>query len=95
MSENGNEQSGPGVHPLHLALFLLGGGCVGTGLVQMYWAFGWPDGPLNSNIAKVGSNGLDNIQLLPGAEIAVALLVIGVVCLIFGNATAWRETNGY
>ena len=23
------------------------------------------------------------------------VVVVGLVCLIFGNATAWRETGGY
>jgi hypothetical protein len=86
---------GPGLHPLHLFLYLLGGGAVGTGLILLYGAFGWPQGSLNSDFAGVGFSGLDDIQLLSGAEIAVALIVVGIVCLVFGNATAWRETGGY
>ena len=92
---SGNTYTGPGLHALHLALFLVGAGCSGTGLVLAYHSFGWPEGPLNSDFAKVGINGLDNIELLPGAEIAVALIVVGIVALVYGNATAWRETNGY
>jgi len=40
-------------------------------------------------------NGLDNSSLMPGAERSVALMVIGVVSMVFANATAWRETGGY
>lgn len=86
---------GPGLHPLHLALYLFGGGAIGAGLIQMYWSFGWDQGSLNSDFAAVGFNGLDNIQFLPGVEIAMALVVVGVVCLVFGNATAWKDTGGY
>lgn len=92
---SGNTYTGPGVHGLHLALFVIGAGCAGAGLVMAYHSFGWPEGPLNSNFAEIGSNGLDNIELLPGAELAVALIVVGIVALVYANATAWRETHGY
>jgi hypothetical protein len=92
---SGNSFSGPGLHPLHLVLFLLGATCAGVGLVMAYHSFGWPHGPMNSDFAAIGFNGLDNIELLPGAEISVALIVVGVVSLVFANAGAWRETGGY
>ncbi|TVQ93819.1 MAG: hypothetical protein EA397_03445 [Deltaproteobacteria bacterium] len=92
---SGNTYTGPGLHPLHLALFLIGGTCSGVGLMLAYHSFGWPEGPLNSDFTAVGINGLDNIELLPGAEAAVALIVVGIVALVYGNATAWRETGGY
>jgi hypothetical protein len=92
---SGNTFSGTGVHPLHLVLFLFGAASAGSGLVMAYNSFGWPHGSLNSDFASIGFNGLDNIELLPGAEIAVALVVLGIVSLVFANANAWRETNGY
>lgn len=92
---SGNQFSGPGVHPLHLVLFLLGPTCAGAGIIMAYNSFGWPHGPLNSDFAAVGFNGLDNIELLPGAEIAVALIVVGIVSIVFANANTWRETGGY
>lgn len=95
MSDHSNQHEGSGLHPLHLALFLVGGACLGTGIIFLYSAFGWPEGSLNSDFAQIGFNGLDNISLLPGAEISVVLIVIGIVCMVYGNATAWRETGGY
>lgn len=91
----GDTYSGPGVHPLHLVLFLFGASSAGAGLIMAYHSFGWPHGPLNSDFSAIGFNGLDNIELLPGAEIAVALIVVGIISLVFANANAWRETNGY
>ncbi|MFK7928860.1 MAG: hypothetical protein AB8H79_11780 [Myxococcota bacterium] len=95
MSELSNQHEGPGLHPMHLALFMVGGACLGTGIILLYFAFGWPEGPLNSDFAQIGFNGLDNISIMPGAEISVALIVIGIVSMVFANATAWRETGGY
>ena len=95
MSGHDDTYSGPGLHPLHLALFLVGGICLGSGIITLYGTFGWPGGDLNGDFAQIGFNALDNITLLPGAEIAIVLIVVGLVCLIYGNATAWRETAGY
>lgn len=95
MGSHANEHTGSGLHPLHLALYLVGGGSLGTGLMLLYWAFGWEGGSLNSDFSYIGFSALDNIALQSGAEIAVALVVVGLVCLVFGNATAWRETGGY
>lgn len=96
MSGHGNTHDGPGLHPLHLALFLIGGVCLGSGIVSLYGAFGWPGGTaLNGDFATIGFSALDNLTMLPGAEVAVVLVVVGLVCLIYGNATAWRETAGY
>lgn len=83
-------------NPVHLALFLLGGACVGSGLIALYFSFGWEGGPLNSDFAEVGYSGFDNIAMLPGADfVAIPLLVVGLFSLVFANATAWRETGGY
>jgi len=96
MSGHGNTYDGPGLHPLHLALFLVGGACLGSGIISLYGSFGWAGGAdLNGDFAQIGFSALDNLALLPGAEVAVVLVVIGLVCLIYGNATAWRETGGY
>lgn len=87
-------------HPLHLGLLLFGGLTLGTGLLNLYYAFGreCPSGEacgMNENFAVVGFSGLDNIALLPPSQFAIPMVVVGAVCLIFANATAWRETNGY
>lgn len=79
----------------HFFLFLLGGLCLGAGLLTLYWSFGWPGGPLNSNFALVGFNGLDNITALDPSDYSIPLVVVGLSCLIFGNSIAWRYTGGY
>ena len=83
------------VHPMHFGLFIFGGLCVGTGLLNLYYSFGWSGGDLNSNFAQVGYTAMDNISLLPSADVSLPLIVIGALSLIFANATAWRETGGY
>lgn len=82
-------------HAIYLALYVLGGLCIGTGLVNLYFSFGDPAGPLNSDFAHVGFTGLDNIVPLPPSDFAVPLVVIGILCMIYGNATAWKQTGGY
>ena len=96
MSGHGDTYDGPGLHPLYLALFLIGGICLGSGIVGLYGSFGWAGGPaLNGDFAQIGFSALDNLDMLPGAEVAVVLVVVGLVCLVYGNATAWRETGSY
>lgn len=85
----------PETHPAHLALFLLGGLCVGAGLLTLYWSFGWPVGDLNGNYAAVGFSGLDDITTLDPSDYSIPLVVVGLSCLIYGNAIAWRYTGGY
>ena len=81
--------------PAHLALFVLGGLCVGAGIINLYWSFGAPTGPLNSDYAAVGFTGLDNLMSLDASDYSIPMLVIGIVCLVYGNSSAWRYTGGY
>lgn len=81
--------------PFHLALLLVGGLCLGTGVLNLLDSFGWLGGDLNSNYGQVGWSALDNISLLPGASVAVPLVVVGALCLVIANATAWKQTGGY
>ena len=68
---------------------------MGTGVVNLYYSFGWTGGDLNSNHALVGFSGIDNLSLLPDSNYAIPLVVIGGLCLIIANATAWKATDGY
>lgn len=100
MSEPHDTQNQPATEvserfPAHVALFILGGLCVGAGLMSLYYSFGWPVGPLNSDFAGTGFSGLDNIASLDASDYSIPLLVIGLICLIYGNAIAWRYTGGY
>lgn len=89
MSEPKNE-----VYPLHLGLLLFGGLTLGTGILNLYYSFGWRGGPFNSDLAQIGFHGLDDISLLPTGDWAIPMVVVGALCMIFANATAWRETDG-
>lgn len=80
---------------LHLVLLIGGGLCLGTGILNLYYSFGWIGGDLNANFAQVGASGVDNLSTLPMADLAIPLVAIGALMLIFANATAWRETGGY
>ena len=81
--------------PAHLALFVLGGLCLGTGIVNLYWSFGAPTGPLNGDYRAVGFTGLDNLMSFAASDYSIPLVVVGLVCLVYGNSIAWKHTGGY
>ena len=83
------------LNAMHLLLLIAGGLLLGTGLLNLYYAFGWEGGDLNSNYALTGFSALDDIGLLPGGEFSISLVVVGALCMIIANATAWRRTDGY
>lgn len=80
---------------MHFALLIVGGLCLGMGILNLYYSFGWPGGNLNSNFAIVGFNGFSELEILPAWMVSFPLVLIGAVCLIAANATAWRQTGGY
>ena len=73
----------------------IGGLLLGTGIVNLYYSFGWDEGPMGQDFSGVGFSGVDNIGLLPAAEYSVPLIVMGVMILVGLNANAWRHTGGY
>lgn len=87
------------LHPIYLALFIIGGLCTGTGILNLWWSFGYADAPLTDNVSmhldKIGNTALDNIGLLETADFSIPLVIVGVACLVIANATAWKETDGY
>jgi hypothetical protein len=84
---------------LHIFLLLGGGLCIGFGVVNLYFAFGYEvDGErvgLNQDLTSVGFSGLDNISRLAAADFAIPMIIVGVVLMIIANATAWKKTGGY
>jgi hypothetical protein len=83
------------VHPLYLALFLIGGLCTGTGILNLYYSFGYVGGDENLNISHLGFSGIDNLSFLRPADYSIPLVLVGVACLVIANASAWKETDGY
>ncbi|MCB9796951.1 MAG: hypothetical protein H6741_30070 [Alphaproteobacteria bacterium] len=75
----------------------LGGVLAGSGLMTML--FGWGIGEAGKDsaeqISQVGFVALDEIVLTSNGTIAFALIGLGVILMIAGNATAWKETGGY
>ena len=90
--ENTEENS---FQSLHLSLYLVGGLCAGTGIVNLLWSFGSPAGDMNQTLNVVGFSALDNLQPMTTFSFAIPLIVVGAICLVAANAMAWRETGGY
>lgn len=81
---------------VYLVGLLAGGLILGFGLRSLYWSFGWrEDSCLNCDLTSVGFTGMDNVGLLPAADYSIGMVVMGVLVLVFLNATAWRRTGGY
>ena len=68
---------------------------LGTGILNLYWSFGAPTGPLNSDFAIAGFTGLDNLTSFDASDYSIPMVVVGLVCLVYGNTIAWRYTGGY
>ncbi|MCB9676614.1 MAG: hypothetical protein H6737_15970 [Alphaproteobacteria bacterium] len=78
------------------ALGLLGGGlCLGFGILLLWYSFGYPGGGMANNLNRIGFSGLDNIHMLDAADFSIGMIVVGALTMIFLNAGAWRDTNGY
>ena len=95
MSANEHDVHAPESHGLHLALLLVGGLCLGFGVINLIQSFGWTGGDINSNFALVGFRGFEEVGLLPASTYSLGLVAVGAVCLIVANATAWKQTDGY
>ena len=80
---------------LYVLMYLLGGASLGTGILNLYWSFGWEGGDLNGNFAGTGFSGIDNIALLSNFDFAIVAIVVGLSLLVVANMNAWKETDGY
>lgn len=80
---------------VYIAGLITGGLTLGFGLRSLYWSFGMPGNCLNCALDVVGSNGLDDLQLLPAANYSIGLIVLGVILMVALNHAAWRYTDGY
>ncbi|MEZ4316613.1 MAG: hypothetical protein R3F61_03895 [Myxococcota bacterium] len=81
---------------LKYALGLPGAGLLlGSGAILLWYSFGYPVGPMANNLATVGFSGLDNITLLGAGNFSIGMIVLAALTMVFLNAGAWRDTNGY
>lgn len=77
----------------------LGGVILGSGLMTML--FGW-DGVASAPgvdqaeaASIVGFSGVADIAINGNGVIAFLLIIVGLSMMVWGNATAWKETKGY
>jgi len=82
-------------HLFHLCLLIFGGLSDGTGIIRLFYSFGWPGGSFQSDFRAIGFSGLDNIAMLPPGNYSFGLIALGLICMVLANATAWEETDGY
>lgn len=75
----------------------LGGALVGSGIMTMLfsWHIGEEGKDAAEQIGTLGFNALGEIAMTGTGPIAFGLIIGGLALLIYGNATAWRETGGY
>lgn len=81
---------------MHSYLIPAGGLCTGAGIMTML--FSWDTkmgGDMATHISKVGYQGLTDWTATSNAPIAFGLIFVGIAMMVFGNATAWKETGGY
>lgn len=98
-------ESAPQNHSMHLILLVVGGLLLGTGILNLYFSFGFGlpesvpahdvrDLDYNQHLDIVGFNGFDNLAMLDTGFWALPLVITGAILLIVANATAWERTEG-
>lgn len=75
----------------------LGGILTGAGLMTMLFGWGIGQDGLDSaqQISQLGFLATDDVVLTSNGPIAFGLIIVGIVLMVAGNATAWKETGGY
>ncbi|MCB9765783.1 MAG: hypothetical protein H6739_38770 [Alphaproteobacteria bacterium] len=75
----------------------LGGILAGSGVMTML--FGWnigADGKDSAEqISQVGFSALNELAMTSLGPVAFGLIIVGLALMVYGNATAWKETGGY
>ena len=75
----------------------LGGALAGSGVMSML--FGWSSGDgqrdMAEQISTIGYSGVFDIHITQYGQLAFGLIFVGLALMVFGNATAWKETGGY
>jgi len=77
-------------------LWLIGGGCVASGIVALAaGGIGVPGGPTATQFGKLGYDALPELAFTGQGYAALGLLVVGIGCLVAASRGAWQETGGY
>lgn len=82
---------------MHNYLIPLGGVLTASGLLTMLYQ-GWtgPNGVhLSEQISNLGFSAVSEIAVTQAGIIAFVLILTGLGMMVYGNATAWKATNGY
>ena len=80
----------------HELLWLLGGLCVGAGIVTgITGGVGVSCGEIAECFSQLGYDGVDNLKVDGQGAAAIVLVLIGICLLVEANRTAWQRTGGY
>lgn len=81
---------------MHNVLIPLGGVLTGSGVVSLLWGFSADTGEaMHTSFSKLGYTGLDQMTITDTGACGLAMIAVGMAMLIYGNATAWKKTDGY
>ena len=78
-------------------LIPLGGVLTASGLMTMlYQGWGGPNGVhMSEQISNLGFSAVGDIALSQAGIVGFVLIFTGLGMMVYGNATAWKATNGY
>ncbi len=80
----------------HELLWLVGGLCVGAGIVTgITGGFGASCGDVATCFSQLGYDAVDDIRVTGQGAAAIVLVLSGIGCLVEANRTAWTRTGGY
>ncbi len=81
---------------MHNVLIPLGGVLTGSGVVALLWGFSSDTGQaMHTSFSKLGYTGLDQMTINDTGACGLTMIGIGLAMMIYGNATAWKKTDGY
>ena len=81
---------------MHNVLIPRGGILTGSGVISLLWGFQADTGEgMSVSFSRLGYTGLDQMVLTDVGCTGLCMIVVGLAMLIYGNATAWKKTNGY
>jgi hypothetical protein len=80
----------------HPILWLIGGLCVGSGILSgLMGGFGVEGGDVATTFSTLGYDAVDDLQVRANGMMALVLFFSGLGFLVAANRSAWQETGGY